>query len=145
MRVHHPHRHRQMDKPVEHRLGGVMPLEIGQVAVNPRSSYSITRKMGWVEFASAIEPLQPTAVAVDDPAVRIFGVSRARTTFLEQVAGNKGGLPQTSVRLRPLLEGLAAPVRILMKVSGHRVLSFSRNFEITPSKCRTAAAVSRPV
>jgi len=112
----------------------VVPLEISEVGANPVGRYPVGRCVGLVEQPPAIQPLQPPAIAIDDPAVCIFGVFGPRTTFFEQVAGNQGGLPQAPIDLRPFLERLATPVRILMKEPGHRTAAFLRSFSIVSSK-----------
>ena len=130
MWVHHPCRHQQVHEPVEYRLGGVMPLEIAKVSANPGRGYTIGRWAGRIEQPLAIEPLQPTAIAIDDPAVGVFSKSGARAAFIEHIAANQRDLPQTPVRFRPFLERLAPPVRIVVKDPGHRSVSFLRNFRI---------------
>ena len=118
-----------MHEPVQYRLRGVISREIGKVSANPVWGYTIGRWAGWIEQILAIEPLQPTAIAIDDPAVGIFGKSGARATFIEHIADHKRGLPPTPVRFGPFLERLTAAFRILMKYPVHRSFSFMRNFE----------------
>ena len=60
----------------------------------------------------------------------------ARAALLKHVSGNEGGLPPSLIGLRPLFEGLAAAIGVLMKNCCHRTLSFPsfRSFNILLSK-----------
>ena len=132
MWLHHPRRGQQISKPGEDRVGGVVSLEIGNVGPYPGRGYSIGRRVGPVELPAAVKRSQPVPIITDEAAIRVLAVPGAGTTLLKQVSRNESGLPPSPIRLRPLFEGLAAAIGVLMKNFCHRTFNFrDRAIEVT--------------
>jgi hypothetical protein len=86
-------------------MGGVVPLEIGNVGSYSRRGYSIGWRAGPVELAAAIKPGQPAAIIANEAAIRVLAIPRARAPFLKQVSRNEGGQPPSLIRFWPFFEG----------------------------------------
>ena len=126
-------------------MGGVIAFEIGNVGPYLGRRYSIGGRAGPVELPAAIKPGQPAAIIANKTLIRTLAVPGARAAVQKQVSWSDGGLPPSSICLRPLFKGLAATIGVLTWNYCHRSLFLCLIFKIAAPKWRTAAAVSRPV
>ena len=132
-------------QPDQDRTRGIDLGHVGNVSLHTLWGDAVRWSRGQEENLTPGAPGEPAAVILLYLAVGYGSMPCARATIFQHIARRNRRFPERPIRAWPLAHRHAPSLGTSVRVTHHGCSRISRNRTIVWSKCRTAAAVSRPV